>query len=233
MERKRKAYRLVTLDKVIPNPWNPNEMPPALYEKLKRGLERTLDTTDGKIMPIVVRKHPDREGCYEIIDGFHRWKAFGELGQEKIGVWVIKASDKDARILTNTLNYLRGQPHRERYSKSIIEMLEKGATFEELAELLPENEDEIGQLIDESKVTIEAFKALQENEEEEAENLDSVAKQDEDVWIDLKFKVTASQARIIEAEIKRIGSHIKGKNARARALEFMAVQSSQDELSEV
>jgi len=227
-----KVYRLVSLDRVVPNPWNPNEMPEQLYRKLKAGLKRTLQETGDKIMPIVVRPHPTIPGSYEIIDGYHRWKAFGDLRQDKIGVWIIKASDKMARVLTNTLNYLRGQPHRAKYAKSVIEMLENGATFEELAGLLPETENELDQLLEESKISIEAFQALQSDADGDIDQESlgtSDTPFDDLTWTELKFKVTVSQARVIEQEIRRISEQLKGKNLRARALEYMAVQSSQVE----
>lgn len=225
---------LVKFARIKPNPWNPNRMPDEYYEKLKNGIKRTLEEA-GKVPPIVVRPNKDR-GCYEIVDGEHRWKAFKDLGIEKIPVFSMKVSDQTARILTQTLNYLRGEPEGELLSKNIIELLEQGVALSELEELLPLTSDELSTILDSSRVTIEAYKNLMENSasdsEQAAQDLEN-AQGDDSRWVDLKYRVSLTQAKIIEAEIARISGTLKGKSARSRALELMAVNSSHTSLAEI
>ena len=66
------------------NPWNPNRVPPDLYEKLRAYLER-----EGFVEPLVVRPKGDR---FEILGGFHRWKIAGELGLHELAVEEVLAS---------------------------------------------------------------------------------------------------------------------------------------------
>lgn len=219
-------YKLVKLRRCVPNDWNPNVLDGDNYEKLKNGIKRLL--RHKRHMPIIVRKHPEEKGKYQIIDGFHRWKAYGELEQKRIGVFVIKADDATARILTNTLNYLRGTPDRKKYAQSVIDLIGMGVKQKDLADLLPETEEDIDQLIDEGNVSVETFAQLKE--EDEARLTDLEKSDHDEVWIDLKFKVSADAAKVIEQEITRIADAVKGKNRRGRALELMAVQSSQSDL---
>jgi ParB/RepB/Spo0J family partition protein len=223
----RLGARCVPIKKVFPNKWNPNEMPPHLFKKLKNNLKKLIKESPGKIPPIVVRP---RKNGYEIIDGEHRWRALQELKQKKINLYSIEVNDDMAHTMTNTLNYLRGTPNREKYAQSIVDLLELGTTTEALADLLPESMDEIDQLLEETDVSVEAFKTLVSEEEKLKEDEDNKGKND--LWIDLKFRVSVAQAEVVEREIKRIEGILSGKQKRGRAIEYMAVQSSQTELPE-
>lgn len=227
-KKKQVPYKAVTLDRVHPNDWNPNELSAEGYAKLKRGISKVLQSNPRRIPPIIVRRHPELKGQYQIIDGFHRWKAMGDLKQEKINVFVIKADDATARILTNTLNYLRGSPNQERYAQGLVELVELGMTTTELSDLLPDTAEDIDNLISAADVSVEAYEKLR-SEDEKA--LDSLSKAGEDeVWVELKFKVTVEQAQVVEQELSRLSNAIGGKSRRSRALEYMAVQSSQCDL---
>jgi ParB/RepB/Spo0J family partition protein len=222
------SLKRVRLSRVIPNTWNPNVCSSDNYAKLKRGMQKVIENNPRSLPPIIVRRHPDKEGHYEIIDGEHRWRVCGDLKQKRINIFVIKADDKTSRILTNTLNYLRGQPDRAKYAKGIVELIAAGMQTSDLAELLPETEEDIDELLDEADVSVEAYEQLQEEDEE---NLKKLADRDSgDVWIDMKFKVTTDQAKVIEEEIARVGAALKGKNKRGRALEYAMVMSSQCDL---
>jgi len=226
-------FRLLDIEKIHPNPWNPNEMPPPLFDKLVSGLKHTIEQGSLKdVPPIVVRKHPSIDGEYEIVDGEHRWRAMkSELKLPQIGAYRIKADDATARILTRTLNYLRGSPDREKYARGLVELIELGVPYEDLGELLPEDDYELDALIDEAGITLEAFTKLEEAEKAaEGEEEEDSNKIPEEPWVNLTFNVVVSQAKVIEQEIKRISKVLKGKNKRGRALEFMAAQSSTTEL---
>jgi ParB-like chromosome segregation protein Spo0J len=207
--------------KIRPNDWNPNEMDPAFYGKLKRALAEAL-AQKRKVPPIIVRPHAKG---YEIIDGYHRHKALGELGETHVNVFSIDADDKNARVLTNTLNYLRGQPNRQKYGQGVVELLEMGASLDELAEVLPETRDDLELLLEESNVSMEALAQLHRGENEGLEELTDSPH--EDTWVEFKFKVSLEQSEVIEAELARIAAVLKGKNIRGRSLEYMAARSSQ------
>jgi hypothetical protein len=81
----------INIKKIQANPWNPNKMPVGTYKKLLSSIKKL-----GLINAIVVRKLSNKLG-YEVIDGEHRWKAFGELGYPEIPCKVIEASDEDVK----------------------------------------------------------------------------------------------------------------------------------------
>ena len=227
---KRKAHRKVSLSRCHPNNWNPNVMDATHFKKLKKGISRTLDQS-GEIPPIVVRRSTQEKGKYEIIDGYHRWKALGELKQARVDVFVLKVDDATARILTNTLNYLRGTPDRAKQAAGLIEMIEMGASVDDLAELLPETDDELDMLMEEGTVSIKAYEQLLSSDETEGRDPNDDVGEDE-MWVDLKFRVSVAQAKIIEKELARIGNQLSGKSKRSRALEYMAVMSGHSSIPE-
>ena len=53
----------IELAKLVAHPKNANVTPPAVMAKLRRHLERT-----GRYEPLVVRPHPARAGCFDILD---------------------------------------------------------------------------------------------------------------------------------------------------------------------
>lgn len=83
----------VSIDEVSPNTWNPKADTSPKYDKIKQSLE-----VNGYAQPIMVR---EKDGGYEIIDGYHRYKAALELGYSEIYVYdegVV--SDEDAKAMT-------------------------------------------------------------------------------------------------------------------------------------
>lgn len=87
-----KKLKIVTIDEVRPNTWNPKPKGGHDYEKVKKSIEKK-----GLRGFIVVRENDG----YEIIDGEQRWTACKELGFKKVLVYNEgEVSDKEARELT-------------------------------------------------------------------------------------------------------------------------------------
>lgn len=91
------------IDKVEPNPTNPNELPEDKMDTLKQEIRES-----GFKQPILVREKEDSSG-WEIIDGEHRWRALRELGADSIPAVVVEAGDDEAKIGTISMNLLRGE----------------------------------------------------------------------------------------------------------------------------
>jgi ParB-like chromosome segregation protein Spo0J len=90
---------LVDIGLVKPNSWNPkdrieeSEEVRRMYESIRDEIEKK-----GLFEAITVRKI---EGGYEILDGYHRWRACKELGFEEIRINNLgKVDDKLARAIT-------------------------------------------------------------------------------------------------------------------------------------
>src|SRR5438045_6741 len=74
---------VVPVDAIEPNPWNPNAMDKAMFEKELASIRKY-----GFVDPLTVRE-VDFIGHrhYEIIDGEHRWKAAKQLGYAELPCW--------------------------------------------------------------------------------------------------------------------------------------------------
>lgn len=122
----------VEIDKIQPNPWNPNQMDAKTFEKEKQSI-----TELGFLGSILVRDH-EVNGYYQILDGEHRWKAMKELGYTEVPVENIgKISDEETKLLTILINNLRGKDDVFKRAK-ILEALEEGQLS-----LLPMTKEEI------------------------------------------------------------------------------------------
>ena len=107
---------ILPIDKVLPNPWNPNKQNDRQYQA---EIQSILD--NGFIAPILVRKQGED---YQIIDGEHRWKALNEIFERGLeGKWnlpelaksltipavVLDIGNAQAKKLTIIMNETRGQ----------------------------------------------------------------------------------------------------------------------------
>lgn len=123
----------VPINNVFPNPFNPNFMDKATFEKEKKSIQEL-----GMLGSIIVRRHIVPEH-YEILDGEHRWKSCKELGYTEITIEVITkdVSDQEMKLLTILLNNLRGRD----------DIFKRAAILKELNEgqiqLLPWSTEEI------------------------------------------------------------------------------------------
>lgn len=218
------GYHRVDVDLVVPNTWNMNKVAPEVFRKLKLNIEETLDRS-GTIPPILVRPHPTKLTMLEIIDGEHRWRVIKELGYAEIDVHTFPCEDRDAMVLTANLNYLRGEADPEKYPDYLERVIKEHAVdVTWLSERLVESADELTTWLEGRDITPEIISL------ETDEDMDGVEEKDaslSEAWMELKFLVAREQAEIIEAELDRIAGTLKGKNPRGRALEFMAVLSSQ------
>jgi ParB-like chromosome segregation protein Spo0J len=213
-------YRKISIAECVPNAWNPNVMAADTREKLTRGIKLVLDAV-GVIPPIIVRPHPDpAQARWQIIDGQHRWDILREEGHERIDAYVIDVDTKTAMLLTDTLNYLRGEADPDRYVKYYQSLLtETHMTVAEAAEYLPETADEITELLDNYDITIEHLKHTED---------DGTTKEldESDQFVEVKFLLAKEQQEVVEAELARVGAFLQGKNIRGRALEMICVNSS-------
>jgi hypothetical protein len=105
------------------NTWNPNKMSNKTFDLLVRRLREA-----GCPQPIVVW-HDPADGMYEVVDGFHRFKAAGVLGWETIPTIVLEGArwdDRDLRIFMGmTLNNVHGQNDPVEFIKLYNHLLPK------------------------------------------------------------------------------------------------------------
>lgn len=217
----------VLVDDCIANPWNMNQLQGSAFKKLKAWLKRSKEESGKMALPVVLRTHPTEPGKWQIIDGYHRWKAAKELKWLEVDCHIYECDDKAAMLLTDALNYLRGEPDGQKYADYLQELSKNGVSMEEMAEFTHKTEDELNELIDQYAVEIEDVKGADNSNDSEQEE------SEKDDWISMEFSVSKEQAEVIEAELARISSVLTGKNLRGRALEFMSVQSAQTPMQDL
>lgn len=172
------------LDQLRPNPWNPNEMDDAKFEKEKASITRF-----GMIDPIIARENDG----YEIIDGEHRWRALEDLGHPMAPVWNLgNVPTAKAEQMTIVLNELRGEPNREKLGVLLKDLLASETTAD-LLEVLP--------------FTDEAFKDLVELPDFDWGALDKPAPtQGSDTaakWVERTFRLPPDAAEVVDEAIRK------------------------------
>ena len=118
----------IGVEKLKPNPWNPNRMSDEMRAKLKVYIER-----EGFVEPLVVRRKG--EG-FEILGGYHRWGIAKELGYETVPCVVLDLDDRRAKILSVNLNEMKGQSLPNLLA-NLVHDLSKQLTLEDLESQLP------------------------------------------------------------------------------------------------
>jgi len=118
-------------------------MSKAKFAKLIRNIDRT-----GRYEPLVVRPCPQKPGCFQIINGHHRWRALRELGYKTAEALVWDVNDQDTDILLATLNRLGGSDVLDK-KLALLKRLNKSAfdgRTAKLAKLLPQTSSQIKRL---------------------------------------------------------------------------------------
>jgi ParB/RepB/Spo0J family partition protein len=187
----------IPIDKLTPNPWNPNRMTPEMRHKLKEYIKR-----EGFVEPIVVR--PKAEG-FEILGGFHRWSIAQELGHATVPCVVVNLDDRRAKILSVNLNEMKGQSLPDLLA-NLVHDLSREATLADLETQLPYSLNELKDSLELLKIPdgLEAYLA------------DEVARQEKLRPQILSFVVDDAEA--VEAAIKAAMARQESNPTRGRAL---------------
>lgn len=221
------GHHKVKLDVCVPNDWNMNTMDKIIYEKTKQGVADTREQTED-LPPITCRPHPKYKRKLQIVDGFHRWKMAAEQGVETIDVFVIYVDTKVAMMMTAQLNYNRGEQDLEKYPEYLARLMkEHDIDAEYLAERLPDTVDEINNYMQSIDFELEDVTIPRDDEGSvEKETKDA---SDNDALVELRFVIRKGAGEVVQKELTRLKKALgnQGKNLDGRALEAMAVLSSQ------
>lgn len=197
---------------IAPNNYNPNVMTDRVYRAELESIARF-----GFIDPITVREIESQEAL-AIIDGEHRWRAFGELRAKwEIGdlaefhpdllplfeanelpvVNLGALPDADAKKLTIILNETRGKANTVDLAALLAEI---GAEIggEALSVGLPYNPDELTKLLESVNYDWEAAANKRQSSEEEDSEREGESKPDELITVTLQLSV-AGKAFLDEA----------------------------------
>lgn len=151
--------RLLPIEKIRPNTYNPNKIDEKNLAKLKADIERK-----GKVPPIVVRPIGPEE--WEIVDGYHRWLILKDLGHSRIPAVIWDIDETEAKLKTVQLNYLRGNAVPIRLA-NLIHDLNRTMTLEDLEAALPYEKAELKDSLDLLKLPTDIDKVVEERAEKE------------------------------------------------------------------
>jgi len=104
----------IPVDKIVPNKWNPNEMPEDMMEHLKKEFRRV-----GYLQPILVRPVKDK---YEIIDGEHRWQASKDENVKEVEAVIVDMDDATAQVTSINMNKIKGETNPIKYAELLMEL---------------------------------------------------------------------------------------------------------------
>lgn len=171
-----------------PDPKNPNRCTTDVLKKLTQHMQRT-----GLCPTLVVRPHPSLPEQYQVIDGHHRLQVAQQLGWETLPCQIWNVSETEAKLALATLNRLRGNDIPQKRAELIADLLDT-LPAPDLADLLPESEREIQDLLQLLSLETDTIQqALQaELEKEQAE-----------LPVALGFLLQPPEAQLVETALQQ------------------------------
>jgi len=204
--------KIVSIDDLEPNPWNPNEESDFMQEKLLGSLKRF-----GQVAEVLVRQKSS--GAYEIVDGEHRWKQMKLAGATKVLVNDLGIiSDEDAKMLTMVANELHGGRNPVRLAK-ILRDLEKEDNWADIVALMPYNSIELENLLDIDPKTPEPAAFSSPPTGKEGERTGGSSSSTPKAWVDIKLSVHRDQYPEVEKMLSEAKHNLGIETRPDKALE--------------
>lgn len=130
--------KMVDINKVVANDYNPNKVAPPEMELLKHSIEE-----DGYTQPIVAYYHKEKDQ-YIVVDGFHRYRCAKEYFHLKQVPIVTIDKDLENRIASTIRhNRARGTHQIPDMSNIVLTLTQKGWSEAKISEHLGMELDEI------------------------------------------------------------------------------------------
>ena len=130
--------KMVDIDKVIANDYNPNKVAPPEMKLLKHSIEE-----DGYTQPIVTYYDKEKD-IYIVVDGFHRYRCAKEYFHLKqIPIVTIDKDLENRMASTIRHNRARGTHQIIDMSKIVVDLTNSGWDEKQIAEHLGMELDEI------------------------------------------------------------------------------------------
>lgn len=204
--------KLVKIDAIQANDWNPNIVPDDIMASIIANIE-----ANGQLQSITCREvNPDGEttpgsGVFEVIDGEHRWKAAREVGHKQIWVTLSEMTREQAKAQTLAMNKLRGAMDPAGVAQVFKDLADFGTDLGDVSLLTGYSLDEITAAI--KLLDFDWPKAPEPGEREEE-------------WHTFVCRMPAEVWALVEPELQRLKSAMQ-TDADFRPLEYLFVESSQ------
>jgi ParB/RepB/Spo0J family partition protein len=207
--------KLISVEAIRPNHWNPNVVPPEIFDALVENVRRF-----GFVQSVAVREFNEQTGetekgtgVYQIIDGEHRWRAGQEAGASKIPATISYISEQEAKAETLALNRIRGQMDPTGVAQIFAELVgDYGMPASDLAQFT-------GYAVPQ----IDAAVALLSYTPPEP---DETPDPDEE-WKTWTVRLPIAVWTIVDSEMTRLRGMLGGDVQDFQAVEMMAVNSAQ------
>jgi ParB-like chromosome segregation protein Spo0J len=112
--------KVVKLDELLPNTYNPNRMPDT-----EMGLLKECIIKYGFLFPIITSWDEEKRK-YRIIDGYHRYEALKRIGATEVAILDMELPYHDAVQLTVLMNRIKGLHQVELMSDLIVSLEDLG-----------------------------------------------------------------------------------------------------------
>jgi ParB-like chromosome segregation protein Spo0J len=198
---------MIPIEKLRAHPLNANVLSDDLREKLAAHIR-----SSGRYPHLIVRRHPQESGAYQVLDGHHRLLVLLDLGHTEARCDVWDVNDREAKLLLATLNRLEGQDLPIRRAQLLHELLGE-MNLSDLAGLLPETEKQLEELHSLLEFPADDIAALLDAEAEEAEKVLPRV---------MAFVVTPDQEKAIEQAVELASDGTAGRDRKARGLTNLA-----------
>ncbi len=119
--------KLVPIEKLIANNYNPNKMESKMFRLLKKSIME-----DGLTMPIVTYYDSTRD-VYEIVDGFHRYTVLLRMKQPLVAISIIDKPIEERMMSTIRHNKAKGT-HQLGLMKTLFNTLKEKLPLPKIAE---------------------------------------------------------------------------------------------------
>lgn len=122
--------KVVPIDQLFANDYNPNRMP-----SVEMGLLDSCILKYGFLFPIIT-SWDEEKGKYRIIDGFHRYDSLKRVGATEAAILDLRISYHEAVQLTVLMNRIKGLHQVERMSDLVVKLSNLGLEDDEICKNL-------------------------------------------------------------------------------------------------
>jgi len=121
-DSERHKLEYLSVDKILPNPWNANEQDERSFDALVDEVSETGFIDSITVVPL-------EGGLYRIIGGEHRWRAAKASGEEFVPCLILQGAkwdDEDLqKFVTVRMNMIRGKLNPHKFAELYSEMANK------------------------------------------------------------------------------------------------------------